>query len=77
MQVQCEVGVRGQAGGRSPGPSALEIPVPPAAAAGRFPGPRAAAGAETALSDAAPPAARRGKKDKQANVTLASLSQTQ
>lgn len=52
-------GVTGQAGEWGPGPSAPEIPVPPAAAAGRFPDPRAAAAAEKAPSDAAPPAAWR------------------
>lgn len=43
-------------------PCAPEIPAPPAAAAGRFPGPPASDGEETAPSDAAPPAARREKQ---------------
>lgn len=48
-------GVRGQAGVWHPGPFAPEIPVPPAAAAERSPGPPASDGAETAPSGAAPP----------------------
>lgn len=51
-----ETEVKGQAGVLSHGPSAPEIPVPPAAAAGHFPGPPVCDGAETAPSDAAPPA---------------------
>lgn len=50
-------GVRG--GGWGPGLSVPEIPAPPAAAAGRSPGPPASSAAETAPSDAAPPAAWR------------------
>ena len=58
------MGVRGQAGEWPPGPSVPETPVPPAAAAGRFPGPPASDATETAPSDAAPPATQRETDDK-------------
>lgn len=53
------MGIRDQAGEWGPGPCAPESPVPPAAAAGHFPGPPACDGAKTAPSDAAPPATQR------------------
>lgn len=53
--------VRGLPGVWGPDPSVPEIPVPPAAAAARSLGPPASDEAETAPSDAAPPAARRAK----------------
>ncbi len=81
MQVQWEVvvwgsGVRGQARVQGPGPSAPQIPVPPAAAAGRFPGPPACDGAERAPSDAAPPAAQREERKKKQNKQTACLPRT-
>lgn len=66
FNVGCGV-VRGLAGVWGPIPSVPEIPAPPAAAAARSPGPPASDGAETAPSDAAPPA-------KQAHVTTALLT---
>lgn len=66
FNVGCGV-VRGLAGVWGPVPSVQEIPAPPAAAAARSPGPPASDGAETAPSDAAPPA-------KQAHVTTALLT---
>lgn len=56
--------VRGQAVEWGPGPSAPEIPVPPAAAAECFPDPPASYAAERAPSDAVPPAPHTGKARK-------------
>lgn len=61
IHVTCSV-VRGLAGVWAHVPSVPEIPAPPAAAAGRSPGPPASDGAETAPSDAAPPATRMTKQ---------------